>query len=228
MRSVLVQPGGAALSLPAVLFDLDGTLTDSAPAIGGVLNSMRHERGLAPLPADRYRAWISLGAAELVGSALDRPGPAPADEVAAFRFRYADTRATAADLYPGVEDMLKQLHTAGHAMAVCSNKPQFLCEKVLLETGIISYFGAVVGGDAVRRSKPDPMHLLHALASICRDGQPFFFVGDSRIDADAAAAAGAMFVWASYGYGESAELAQRGVGVRNAAEIVPAVQLHRA
>lgn len=206
-----------------VVFDLDGTLTDSAPAIGTVLNGLRTERGLAPLPAQAYRGWISLGAPALVGSALDLPGPAAPAEVAEFRRHYAATRGTPDDLYTGVEDALTLLHEAGRPMGVCSNKPQALCEKVLEETGIRRFFRAVAGGDAVERSKPHPMHLAHTLALMGCSGQPFFFVGDSLIDAEAAAAAHAEFLWASYGYGGSDDLRTRGQRLNSPSDIARAV-----
>jgi phosphoglycolate phosphatase len=206
-----------------VVFDLDGTLTDSAPAIGAVLNGLRAERGLAPLPMQAYRGWISSGAPALVGAALDLPGPAAPAEVAEFRRRYAATRGTPADLYPGIQNALTRLQQAGLPMGVCSNKPHALCEMVLEDTGIRRYFQAVAGGDAVQRSKPHPMHLAHTLALMRCAEQPFFFVGDSRIDADAAAGANAVFLWASYGYADSDDLARRGQRLASPQDIAPAI-----
>jgi phosphoglycolate phosphatase len=212
------------MSLPkVVVFDLDGTLTDSAPSIGAVLNGLRAERGLSPLPAQAYRGWISLGAPALVGAALNCPGPARPAEVAEFRQRYAATRGTPADLYMGIEDALVLLQQAGLPMGVCSNKPQALCEKVLEETGIRRFFEAVAGGDVVEHSKPHPMHLTHTLTRMGCPGQPFFFVGDSLIDAEAAAAANAEFLWAAYGYGGPGDLGQRGQRLARPSDIAPAV-----
>ena len=206
-----------------VVFDLDGTLTDSAPSIGAVLNCLRAERSLAPLPTQAYRGWINLGASALVGAALDRPEPASPAEVAEFRQRYAATRGTPADLYAGIEDALAMLEQAGLPMGVCSNKPHALCEKVLEETRIRRFFQAVAGGDAVQRSKPHPMHLAHTLAMMRCGGQPFFFVGDSLIDAEAAAAANAVFLWASYGYADSDDLPRHGQRLASPVDIVPAL-----
>jgi phosphoglycolate phosphatase len=213
---------------PVVVFDLDGTLTDSAPAIGAVLDALRAERGLAPLPTDAYRGWISHGAAALVGAALGQDGPATPAQLTEFRRRYAATRGTPADLYPGVVESLTALRRAGWAMGVCSNKPQALCDKVLAETELQGFFSAVAGGDAVAQGKPHPMHLAHTLALMGRASQGFHFVGDSLIDADAAAAAGAPFLWAAYGYADSDELPRRGRRLASAHDIAPALLQQQA
>ena len=210
-----------------VVFDLDGTLTDSAPAIGAVLDSLRAERNLPPLPIAAYRGWISLGAPALVGAALGLPTPALPELVAEFRRRYANTRAAPADLYPGVEEALAALAAADRPMGVCSNKPHVLCEKVLAETGIRHFFRAVAGGDAVAHSKPHPMHLSCTLALMRCAQQPFFFVGDSLIDAQAAAAANAVFLWAAYGYADSDDLARGSQRLESASDIAPVI-LERA
>ena len=206
-----------------VVFDLDGTLTDSAPTIGAVLDGLRAERDLPALPVQAYRGWISLGASTLVGAALGLSATAGPELLAEFRRRYASTRATPADLYPGVESALQALARAGKPMGVCSNKPHALCEKVLAETGIRRFFTAVSGGDSVEQSKPHPMHLMQTLAAMDCAGRPFFFIGDSLIDAQAAAGAGATFLWASYGYADSDELARRGQRLDSAHDIAPAI-----
>lgn len=193
-----------------MVFDLDGTLTDSAPGIGLLLNLMRSESGLAPLPHQAFRRWISLGAQELIANALEIPFPPEPAAIAEFRERYANTPTTPGELYPGVEEALDQLSSAGMAMGVCSNKPYVLCEKVLIGTGIRRFFNAVLGGDSVSHSKPHPMHVNLTLAQMGCAGESFFLVGDSVIDAEAAAAANGVFLWASYGYCDSGELAASG------------------
>jgi phosphoglycolate phosphatase len=195
----------------AAVFDLDGTLTDSAPGIGRILNSMRLERRLPPLPERAFRHWVSLGVQLLVANALEVSLPAETAAIAEFRRRYAAAPTTPQDLYPGVEEALSEIALAGVPMGVCSNKPYVLCEKVLAGTGIRHFFKAVLGGDSVSQSKPHPMHLSSTLAQMGCAGQDFFFIGDSIIDADAADAAGAIFLWASYGYCDSDELAGRGI-----------------
>jgi len=206
-----------------VIFDLDGTLVDSAPTIGGVLNCIRAESNLPPLPVSDYRAWISRGASALVGAALGLREPAKPELVAEFRRRYAAIDTAVDTLYPGVKNSLEILARAKMVMGICSNKPHALCEKVLIETGIRHFFTAVSGGDSVERNKPHPMHIQHTLASMDCARQPFFLVGDSLVDAQATAAANGIFLWASYGYADSDELVRLGQRVQSANDIAHAI-----
>jgi phosphoglycolate phosphatase len=206
-----------------VVFDLDGTLADSAPSIALALNRLRENRGLAPWPVARFRPWVSRGASALVGAALDLGTPAGAGDVAAFREIYAALPASADDLYPGIAEALAQLHGAGAVMGVCTNKPQRLSEKVLAESGIAHRFVTVVGGDAVAQAKPHPSHLRQTLAAMRCEGRPFAFVGDSSVDADAAEAAGARFLWASWGYADADNLAERGTRLEGAGDLAPSI-----
>jgi phosphoglycolate phosphatase len=208
---------------PVVVFDLDGTLADSAPSIALALNRMRQSRGLVPWPVVRFRPWISRGAPALVGAALDHRLPAVADDLAAFRQIYAALPGSADDLYPGIAEALTRLREAGAVLGVCTNKPQRLSEKVLADSGIARHFAAVVGGDAVARAKPDPDHLRQTVAAMRCEGRPFAFVGDSSVDADAADAAGARFFWASWGYADADDLARRGVRLASADHLASAI-----
>jgi phosphoglycolate phosphatase len=204
---------------PVVIFDLDGTLADSAPAIARALNRLRERRGLAPWPVARFRPWISRGAPALVGAAVELGAPADADAVAAFREVYAALPGSPDDLYPGIATALARLREAGAVLGVCTNKPQRLSEKVLAESGIAHHFVAVVGGDVAVRAKPHPDHLGQTLAAMNRPGAPFAFVGDSSVDADAADAAGASFFWASWGYVDADDLAERGTRLASADDL---------
>ena len=208
---------------PVVVFDLDGTLADSVPTIALALNRLREGRGLAPWPVARFRPWVSRGAPALVGAAFELGAAADDDRVAEFREVYAALPASADDLYPGIADALARLRAAGAVLGVCTNKPQRLSEKLLAESGIARHFAALVGGDAVAQAKPHPAHLRQTLAAMGCQGQPFAFVGDSSIDADAARAAGARFLWASWGYADADDLARRGTPLASAADLAPAI-----
>ncbi len=203
---------------PVVLFDLDGTLADSALSIALALNRLREGRGLGPWPVARFRPLISRGAPALVGASLGlgTHADADADDVAAFREIYAAIPGSPDDLYPGIAEALARLREAGALLGVCTNKPQRLSEKLLAESGIAGHFEAVVGGDVAERAKPHPAHLRQTLAAMRCEGQPFAFVGDSSVDADAADAAGARFLWASWGYADADDLARRGTRLASA------------
>lgn len=207
----------------AAIFDLDGTLIDSAPAIARALDRLRVSRGMSGLDVDLVRRWVSLGAPALVGRALGYAGDAGTDDIAAFRASYAQRPGVPADLYPGIHAALAELREAGVALGVCTNKPQALSEKVLAAAGIDAHFAAVVGSDATSRPKPDGAHLRQTLTAMGCDGSRFDFVGDSSIDAAAAHAAGARFLWAAWGYADAADLAHRGQVVPTPAALSAAI-----
>jgi len=208
---------------PVVVFDLDGTLADSAPSIARALNRLRDQRGLAPWAVARFRPWISRGAPALVGAGLELGAPADAGQVAAFRALYGALPASADDLYEGIPEALARLRHAGAVLGVCTNKPQRLSEKLLADSGIARHFVAVVGGDVATRAKPHPDHLRQTLSAMRCEGRTFDFVGDSSVDADAADAAGARFLWASWGYADADDLARRGLRLASAAELDAAI-----
>ncbi len=187
----------------AFIFDLDGTLVDSAQAIAGVLNGMRAERGLDPLPLNHFRRQISRGVKELVSRTL--PNSAPGEMVPEFRRRYALSRTYASHLYPGVAETIAALRTDGWPLAVCSNKPETLCRKVLVDVGLDEAFTVVVGGDTAAAGKPDPAPLLHALAALGANAAECALVGDSTIDQRAATAGGVRFVFFTGGYDDGVD-----------------------
>ncbi len=207
----------------AAIFDLDGTLVDSAPSITRALNRLRTERNLPILDVEQVRRWISQGAPALVALALDRNNEADASEVAAFRAAYNEHLGTPDDLYPGIAKALVELRTAGVLLGVCTNKPQALAEGVLAATGIATHFAAVVGGDAVPHAKPDGRHVLHTLGTMGCHGLAFDFIGDSRIDAQAGQASGARFLWAAWGYADTKDLSHYGRKLTTGPELSAAI-----
>jgi len=207
----------------AAIFDLDGTLIDSAPSIARALAHLR-ARYDEPMPdVAQVRRWVGLGARMLVGRAIGRDDDASDEELASFRAAYAAQPGTRDDLFPGIDDALEALREAGCILGVCTNKPQTLSEKVLSATGIARYFEAVVGGDAVAHAKPDGSHVLHTLASMGCRGLPFHFIGDTSVDAAAARASGADFLWASWGYADAEDLDRHGRRLSSPAELADAI-----
>ncbi|MFH1553806.1 MAG: HAD-IA family hydrolase [Pseudomonadota bacterium] len=183
-----------------IVFDLDGTLVDSAPSVASVLNEMRAEHGIAPAPDSRYRGWISLGAQTLVRNALDLQMSDCTVELSEFRRRLARHTVPSSSLYGGVLEVLDRLTRRGMALAICSNKPESLCVKLLEDTGIAGYFGAVIGGDTTSASKPSREPVLAALAGMGIAPDEAIFVGDSSVDQKGSAAAGVRFVFFAGGY----------------------------
>ena len=174
--------------LRAILFDLDGTLVDSAPGIAAALNALRERRGLSAIGTTLVRPWISLGAAELVRLGL---GPAAChvqDDLSEFRGVLRTLPTPAGALYPGVASCLRALVSAGMALAIVTNKPEALARQLLADVGLLDAFVAVIGGDTVPYAKPHAAPLLAALRAVAVSPEQSIFVGDSVVDADAAAA----------------------------------------
>ena len=170
----------------AVIFDLDGTLIDSTPIIGKVLNSMREENSLPTLPLDNYRNWISLGAIDLVEKATVGIIGNLDDLLAEFRRRYWLIPTSVESLYSGADWVIKELASHDIKLAICSNKPEHLCKKVLDEIQLLDYFHSVVGGDTATKSKPHREPIDFALRELEAKFGSALFVGDSVVDQNAA------------------------------------------
>ncbi len=189
----------------SVIFDLDGTLVDSVQQVAQILNCMRSERGLPSLTIGDYRLWSSRGGNHLVGNALGLNPSQASAQVAEFRSRYMNLTTSPECTYRGVVSSLKTLNEAKCRLAICSNKPERLCLKVLEETGLRSFFVAVVGGDSTPFSKPNSYPLNEALRLVGASASRSLFVGDSTIDQKTAAAAEVPFVFFKGGYNDGVD-----------------------
>ncbi|MDB6084753.1 MAG: putative 2-phosphoglycolate phosphatase [Gammaproteobacteria bacterium] len=187
--------------LRTILFDLDGTLLDTAPDMIGALNALRLEHGLAPLPYDSVRTSVSHGAARLVKLAFPEADPA-AFAVLHKRFLeiYGHALSVHTRLFPGMDRVLAALAHRRLLCGIVTNKPAWLTVPLLDQLGLTATFVCVVSGDTVSHSKPHPMPMLHAakLAGVAA-GQ-CLYVGDAERDIQAAHAAGMQGVVAAYGY----------------------------
>jgi len=184
----------------AVVFDLDGTLVDSAPDICAMANAVLAEAGAAPLTLAEARGFVGAGAGAFVARMRRARDLPQADEprlLARFLEAY-EGPVRHATLYPGVAEALGALAARGHALAVCTNKPRRPADVVLAHFGLAARFGAVVGGDSLPVRKPDPAPLRAAVDAL--GGGPALFVGDSEIDAETAARAGLPFLLFTEGY----------------------------
>jgi phosphoglycolate phosphatase len=194
----------------AVLFDLDGTLLDTAGDIALALSRAFADHGhLAPPPA-AVRQMIGKGAPVLVERAVAAQGlvlgaAAQATLLDGFFHHYGrlqDLDECAAEPYPGAREALASLHAAGLPLGVVTNKYHRFATGLLRRLGLAGYLRVVVGGDTCERRKPDPMPLLHACAQLGVAPSTALMVGDSSNDVEAARAAGMPVVLVPYGYTE--------------------------
>jgi phosphoglycolate phosphatase len=195
----------AAGSVKAVIFDLDGTLVDSAGEIAAALNATLAEVDRAPLARREVEALIGRGVRVLVERALRiaRVNGASLDQaVARFEAHYAANVGRHASLFPGVRDGLERLRAAGIPMAVVTNKPRYFTEHLLRSLEIDRFFAATVAGDDGIARKPAGDMLVAAARHLGVDMDSVLMLGDSENDIDAARDAGCVVWCVPYGYNE--------------------------
>ena len=175
----------------AVLFDFDGTLADSYPAITASVNHVRAAHGLPPLPEDEVRRHVGRGPAHLLAHTV--PGADPSD-VARYRAHHPSVMFTGTRLLPGAADAVAALARAGCRLAVCSNKPRPFTDRLLAHLGLADHFAAVLGPEDVARPKPAPDMLRAALPRLGVTASEALYVGDMVVDVQTARAAG-LRVW---------------------------------
>ena len=192
--------------LRAILFDLDGTLLDTAPDMVGALNALRVEEHEAPLPYEEVRALVSHGAGRLVKFGFPR---ADAAAVLTLQNRYLEIYAGGISvhtrLFVGMDQVLTELAARGLSSGIVTNKPAWLTEPLLRQLGVSDRFACVVSGDSVAERKPHPLPLLHAASLAGVDPHQCLYVGDAERDIQAAHAAGMPALVATYGYLEPEE-----------------------
>ena len=188
------------IAYSSLVFDLDGTLIDSAALVGSILNEMRAENNSPPLDMAFYHHWSSRGGLQLVGHALDIAPEDAQSAVDEFRRRYRDRPTPQDSVYSGVHETLFALQMAGLTLALCSNKPEHLCRNVLSETSLDRYFSALIGGDSTPYAKPSRAPLDAAMQAIGAHPSATLMIGDSTVDQKTAAAVGIGFVLFTGGY----------------------------
>ena len=183
----------------AVVFDMDGTLVDSAPSMTRALNEMAQRRGIDGVDVAAVRRWVSLGGEVMLRGALGETVELPADLDELRGILRAQT-ADPADLYHGAVSTLAILRDNGYRVGICTNKREDIAVPYAAGLGITEYLDAIVGGADGRSLKPDPELAHLTLARLGARACEAVFVGDSEIDADTAAAAGIPFVLVTFGY----------------------------
>lgn len=187
--------------IKAVLFDLDGTLLDTAPGLIATLNHLRTGLGLAALPVDDLRHFVSRGAAGLI-----KAGMPPCDDETlalwreAFLSYYRENGYVHCQPFDGVELMLSELKDRGIPWGIVTNKPEVLGIPLLKKVGWISTASVLIYGDTVSNCKPHPEPVLAACGKIGVEPENALMVGDGLRDVEAGQRAGCHTVFALYGY----------------------------
>ena len=189
----------------AIIFDLDGTLVDTAPDLLAALNAVLTVEGHAPIIPKDLRHLVGHGARAMFEHALLRTGaPVPAAHIMALTDRflayYRANIARGSRPFPGVPETLDLLAGQGAGLGICTNKAQDLTELLLCELKLARHFPAVIGGGRTPYSKPDPRHVLEVIAALKGRRDRAVLVGDSPVDVAAARAAEIPVIAMSYGY----------------------------
>lgn len=194
----------------AVIFDLDGTLIDTAPDIACAVDRTLLDLGVPAAGEERIRNWVGDGAGKLLERALQHGGSTsdadPQRAMVLFLQHYAAVFTARSRPYDGVAATLERLAAQGRSLAVCTNKPARFVQPLLRHLGLARYFAACVGGDELPARKPDPLPLLHLAGVLGIAPRDCLMVGDSRNDVAAARGAGMPVVAVSYGYNHGADI----------------------
>lgn len=192
----------ATTACRAVLFDLDGTLADTAPDMAAALNRLRAEQGGDALPYETIRPYVSHGGVALIrlGFGLEPEHPEFKPLLIRFRELYRADLATLTRLFDGMQALLEGLEARGLAWGIVTNKPAWLTDPLIEALALSSRPGCVVSGDTTAHAKPHPEPMHHATAQLGVEARECIFVGDAERDIQAGRAAGMCTLIAGFGY----------------------------
>ncbi len=187
--------------IKAVLFDLDGTLLDSAPDLVASLNYLRASLGLSGLPVDELRRFASRGAGGLIGAGMPACDDATLTQwQMTFLSHYAEHSFVLSRPFDGVDLLLTELRHRNIPWGIVTNKLEYLCVPILQKTGWLSSATAVIYGDTLKLRKPHPEPVLSACDIIGVQAVSVLMVGDDQRDVEAGQRAGSQTALAVYGY----------------------------
>jgi 2-phosphoglycolate phosphatase len=191
----------ASRGLRGVLFDLDGTLLDTAPDMAAALNQLRVAEGLEALPFSQIRPLVSHGAPRLLRLAFGEP---EAERHESLRRRFLDfyraALAVHTRLFDGFDAVLSSIEDSGLRWGIVTNKPGWLAEPLVAEVGLAGRCACLVSGDTLAERKPHPLPLLHAAGLLGIEPRECVYVGDAERDVQAARNAGMIPLVAGFGY----------------------------
>jgi len=201
-------------SSPTIVFDLDGTLIDTAPDLVATVNALLRRRGRRVLLLNEIRNLIGQGARTMIERGMVATGPAASSGELDSMFdefidHYRDNIANESRIFPGALAALDQLEASGYQLAMCTNKMESLSIKLIGALGLEGRFASLLGGDTLEFRKPDPRHLTETILRAGGDVTHAIMVGDSIADVSAAKAASVPVIGVSFGYTDTpmAELA---------------------
>jgi phosphoglycolate phosphatase len=185
----------------AILFDLDGTLADTAPDLAAAVNWLRTERGLEPTPYAVLRPTASAGARGMIGAAFGlAPGDEGYEELRLQWFdRYQSAMAVHSTLFGGIAELLDGIRSAGMEWGIVTNKPARFTDPLIPQIGL-AHAGCVVSGDTTGHAKPHPAPLLEGARRLGIAPEHCWYVGDDLRDVEAGQAAGMVTVACAWGY----------------------------
>lgn len=194
-----------ASAIDTVLFDLDGTLLDTAEDMGNALNALLKKHQRPPLPLPQIRPYVSKGGMALItlGFALN-PESSQASLAETLRLEFLDLYAqnisTHTRLFPGIPDLLHHIETSHRTWGIVTNKPAFLTQPLLRNLNLHTRPACIISGDTLPQRKPDPEPLLHACQLSNSTPPRTIYIGDDQRDIQAGQRAGIPTIAAAYGY----------------------------
>lgn len=189
----------------SLVFDLDGTLVDTAPDLAGAMNAVLAEQGRRTLPVSDVRHMVGRGARILIETGFAATGapvtPYESEQhMRRFLEHYGQNLTTGSRLFEGVAETLTALKAEGANLAVCTNKPHALTIRLLEGLDLLAHFPVILGADALPFRKPDPRHFTECVARLGGAPNRAILIGDSETDLQTARNAGAPIVLVDYGY----------------------------